>query len=235
MKNLRFILSITLLFVGVSIFAQTKADPEGSLRSTGATAGQILKASTSESVEWESIGNLLSNGAGISITAAGLITNTAPDVPVALTGGGGISITGTYPNFTITAPTATPFQTIAGAGTGFTLSNGGGSFNIIGTGAATVSRSGTNVTVNVPASAAPLYTNRKDFLTTNAIAANGTFTTTGVSLPSSVKSFIVIVDGFFMNAKDSGSDTNWDYDRTGTNQLTFNRALKTGTTIVVLY
>ena len=41
-------------------------------------------------------------GTGISITAAGQITNSAPDQTVALTGSGSVTISGTYPNFTIT-------------------------------------------------------------------------------------------------------------------------------------
>lgn len=54
----------------------------------------------------------LSAGTGISLSAGGEIANTAPDQTVALTGGGGTTISGTYPNFTITSsssalPTAT--------------------------------------------------------------------------------------------------------------------------------
>ena len=41
-------------------------------------------------------------GTGISITS-GAITNTAPDQTVSLTGAGSTTITGTYPNFTITS------------------------------------------------------------------------------------------------------------------------------------
>ena len=45
----------------------------------------------------------LSTGTGISLSAGGEIGNTAPDQTVALTGGGGTTISGTYPNFTITS------------------------------------------------------------------------------------------------------------------------------------
>ena len=45
----------------------------------------------------------LSAGTGISLSAGGEIANTAPDQTVALTGAGGTSISGTYPNFTITS------------------------------------------------------------------------------------------------------------------------------------
>jgi len=47
--------------------------------------------------------NALSAGTGISYsTSTGVITNSAPDQTVTLTGGTGISTSGTYPNFTIT-------------------------------------------------------------------------------------------------------------------------------------
>lgn len=46
--------------------------------------------------------NAFTGGTGISISAGHIITNTAPDQTVVLTNGSGISVTGTYPNFTIT-------------------------------------------------------------------------------------------------------------------------------------
>jgi hypothetical protein len=45
----------------------------------------------------------LSAGTGISLSAGGEIANTSPDQTVALTGAGTTTITGTYPNFTITS------------------------------------------------------------------------------------------------------------------------------------
>jgi|TARA_B110000879_G_scaffold46457_1_gene65476 hypothetical protein len=49
----------------------------------------------------------LSAGAGISLSAGGAIANTAPDQTVALTAGGATSISGTYPNFTISSVNTT--------------------------------------------------------------------------------------------------------------------------------
>lgn len=49
-----------------------------------------------------SVRQILTAGTGISITS-GVIANTAPDQVVSLTAGSNISITGTYPNFTIAA------------------------------------------------------------------------------------------------------------------------------------
>ena len=65
--------------------------------------GQVLIYNASTSL-WEK--NTLTDGTGITITeGAGsiTITNSAPDQTVALTGAGTTSITGTYPNFTITS------------------------------------------------------------------------------------------------------------------------------------
>jgi len=65
--------------------------------------GQVLIYNASTSL-WEK--NTLTDGTGISITeGAGsiTITNSAPDQTVALTGAGTTSISGTYPNFTITS------------------------------------------------------------------------------------------------------------------------------------
>ena len=51
----------------------------------------------------------LSGGTGISYNnLTGVITNSAPDQTVVLTSGTGITITGTYPNFTISATAQVP-------------------------------------------------------------------------------------------------------------------------------
>lgn len=56
----------------------------------------------------------LSAGTGISLSAGGQIANTAPDQTVALTGAGTTTVSGTYPNFTIT-----------GVGTTYNVGDGG--------------------------------------------------------------------------------------------------------------
>lgn len=64
----------------------------------------------------------LVEGTGIDITNADgvagniTITNSAPDQVVALTAGSGISITGTYPNFTISSTGGTNYQTLRDGG-----------------------------------------------------------------------------------------------------------------------
>jgi hypothetical protein len=67
--------------------------------------------------------NFINAGTGISYSSStGTIANTAPDQTVALTGGTGISISGTYPNFTITnsSPSGGGTVTSVGSGTGLT-------------------------------------------------------------------------------------------------------------------
>ncbi len=67
-----------------------------------------------------------SAGTGIGITNADGVagnptfTNTAPDQTVSLSNGAGISITGTYPNFTIAATGGTNYQTLRDGGAGMT-------------------------------------------------------------------------------------------------------------------
>ena len=79
----------------------------------------------------------VSAGTGISIsgTTTRTITNSAPDQTVALTNGGGIAVSGTYPNFTLTAAdqsATNELQTLSIDGSDLTLSNGGGTVTLPG-------------------------------------------------------------------------------------------------------
>ena len=58
---------------------------------------------TDASVTAANVTSVLTGGTGISIASNGTITNDSPDQTVALTGAGGTSVSGTYPNFTITS------------------------------------------------------------------------------------------------------------------------------------
>lgn len=61
---------------------------------------------------------VLSAGTGISYNSStGVITNSAPDQTVSLTGGTGISTSGAYPNFTITNTAPDQVVSLTGAGT----------------------------------------------------------------------------------------------------------------------
>ena len=69
-----------------------------------------------------SVGAIAGTGISVSgspITGSGsiTITNTAPDQTVVLNNGTGISVTGTYPNFTITNTSPAPANTVTGSGT----------------------------------------------------------------------------------------------------------------------
>ena len=59
----------------------------------------------------------LTQGTGISISVGGTITNTAPDKTVTFNDSGSVSVTGTYPNFNITATDTTYTE-----GTGISIS-----------------------------------------------------------------------------------------------------------------
>ncbi|OWY24740.1 hypothetical protein C7N43_30665, partial [Sphingobacteriales bacterium UPWRP_1] len=95
-------------------------------------------------------------GTGISLSGNTII-NTAPDQTVAITGGGVTSVSGTYPNFTVTTPTpadnspTNEIQTLSIAGNTVSLSNGGGNVNLptytAGTG---ISLSGNTITNTAP-------------------------------------------------------------------------------------
>ena len=75
----------------------------------------------------------ISAGTGISYNSStGVVTNSAPDQTVVLTGGTGISTSGTYPNFTVT--NTAPDQTVAlTAGTGISTSGTYPNFTVTNT------------------------------------------------------------------------------------------------------
>jgi hypothetical protein len=79
------------------------------------STNNILK--TYNGTSWDVSGYVYSAGTGIDITGT-TITNTAPDQTVTLTEGSNVTITGTYPNFTIAA---TDTNTTYTAGTALDL------------------------------------------------------------------------------------------------------------------
>ena len=93
----------------------------------------------------------LSNGTAISVTGtypSFTIANTAPDQTVSLSNGTGISISGTYPNFTITNTAPSSGGTVTGTGTTNTLPKFTSASSI---GDSNVKDNGNVVTVNATA------------------------------------------------------------------------------------
>lgn len=100
-----------------------------------AQSGEVLKWDGSEWIpSLDEGGPAYTAGSGISLNGSKIINN-APDKVVSLTGGGGTTISGTYPSFTISstdkvndadADPANEIQTLSISGTDLSLSNGGG-------------------------------------------------------------------------------------------------------------
>jgi hypothetical protein len=128
---------------------------EGTLGvSAGATNTSVITSNTSGAT---GVTIQASTGLSISETTSSnggtiVLTNSSPDQTVSLTGAGISSVTGTYPNFTITSTevdgsTTNELQTLSTATNTVTLSNSGGSFTIAGAGINTVGTVGSTITV----------------------------------------------------------------------------------------
>ena len=137
------------------------ADAGGTVTSVAATAGTGISVS----------------GSPITTSGTLTITNTAPDQIVALTGGTGITTSGTYPNFTVT--NSAPDQTVAlTASTGITTSGTYPNF--------TIANSAPDQTVAISAgtgiSVSGTYPN---FTVTNSSpSSGGTVTSVAATVPS---------------------------------------------------
>jgi hypothetical protein len=135
----------------------------------------------------------LSAGTAISYdNSTGVITNSAPDQIVAITAGTGTSVTGTYPNFTISATGTggTVTSVDLTAGTGISVSGGpittSGSITVTNTapdqivsltGAGTTSVSGTYPNFTITSN--DQYVGTVTSIATTAPITGGTITTTG--------------------------------------------------------
>jgi hypothetical protein len=201
------------------------------------TSGQVLtSAGTGNTPTWTTptTGTVTSvdatAGTGISVSGGPIttsgsltITNTAPDQVVGLTGAGTTSISGTYPNFTITSDDqfdGTVTSVDLTAGTGISVSGGpitsSGSITVTNTapdqvvsltGAGTTSISGTypNFTITSNDSTVGTVTSVGGTGTVNGISLSGTVTSSGnltlggtlsgVSLATQVTGTLPIANG----------------------------------------
>ncbi len=108
---------------------------------------QIFENGTMISADLTNVtGTSYVGGTGIGISG-NTITNTAPDQVVSITGGGSTTVTGTYPNFTVSS---TDNQTLGSTATDITLTNGGSvPFSTINAGDwHTTGNAGTNAATN---------------------------------------------------------------------------------------
>lgn len=141
----------------------TNSDPDQSTSNELQTLANTSNSTTHTATLSNSGGSLqLAEGTGIGLATTGTaldgivtVTNTAPDQTVSITNGGGISVTGTYPAFTLTAAdqsATNEIQAISATGSGPTsydieLSLSGGAVTLSeGTGI-NLTRSGNTITV----------------------------------------------------------------------------------------
>ena len=139
-----------LKFNGTNWVPDTDTGADTDLSIAGTTSPLFLESSTGTDIT-------ITEGPGITVSGAPdelTITNSAPDQVVALTEGGIVDITGTYPNFTITAAevdgsTTNELQTIANTSDGTThtatLSNSGGSLQLAEGAGITLTTTGTGL------------------------------------------------------------------------------------------
>jgi hypothetical protein len=66
---------------------------------------QLLKTDADGTLEWIPYPSPYTAGSGISIDENKVITNTAQDQTVSISGSGATSVSGSYPNFTVNTPT----------------------------------------------------------------------------------------------------------------------------------
>jgi hypothetical protein len=110
-------------FVPGDVAVSLAMDDLSDVSTAGIADGQaIIYDGTSESFVAGNAGETYTAGTGLSLDANNEFTNSAPDQTVALTGSGATSVTGTYPNFTISSTdTNTDTNTTYTAGNGLTL------------------------------------------------------------------------------------------------------------------
>lgn len=130
---------------------------------TGVNNGQVLQWNGTQWVPASP--KTYSAGTGITIDAQNQIINTAPDVPLSLVGSGATTVTGTYPNLTVTTPAAATYS----AGPGITVTGSSPNFTINNTGDTNAADDLTNAT-NFGGDVSGAYNNLQ--ISANAVGTN---------------------------------------------------------------
>jgi len=193
---------------GTSWVPDTDTGADTDLSIAGTTSPLFLESSTGTDITIIEGNGITVGGAPDELT----ITNSAPDQVVSLTEGGIVDITGTYPNFTITAAevdgsTTNELQTIANTSDGTThtatLSNTGGSLQLAEGAGITLTTTGTglNGIVTIASTASG---------TTNLTVGG---TSSPLTLESSSGSDITVTAGTGISL--AGTSTNMTINNTG--------------------
>ena len=169
---------------------------------------QIFQNGTMVTADLTSVtGTVYTAGTGIGITG-GVISNTAPDQTVSITGAGFTTVTGSYPNFTVTS---TDNQTLGSNATSITLTRGGSvPFSTINANDwHTVGNAGTNVATNFLGTtdnvALALRTNNLERMRVgngggvmvNTTTASGVFTTGAAGTDDAIVAFAAGGDAIY--------------------------------------
>jgi hypothetical protein len=225
-----------VLFALVLIASFFKVQAQQSLTAVSllrpGSASTFLTTNGSGQVVWGNAASVLTAGTGISISG-NQIVNTAPNQTVSITGGGITSVTGTYPNFTISSTeadgsTTNEAQTLSASGTtspviNLTAANGagGGSVTFTAGSGITLGHSANNITIT-----AASFTGSLSFFKTVMASASATVAVTGFT--PTITNSIVVVDG---TTFEWGSGN--DVTVSGTT-LTFSRTLEVGMKVLVI-
>jgi len=156
-------------------------------------------------------------GAGISVTGT-TITNTAPDQTVHLTGGGATTVTGTYPNFTVSSTDANTTYT------------GGTGINVTGT---IITNTAPDQTVQITGGGATTVTGSYPNFTVSSTDANTTYNggtginVTGTTITNTAPdqavtltgAGITTIGGTYPNFSITSAETDPQINSTTTNQI----------------